>query len=154
MKMRFTTLSIMILAMCSCNTSIRDIEREQSKGTFVYVLPKPVSALLQQKINPKDTTYFILEQDSSRFIIFIAKAYQQALNYDWVKKTDRKLLLNHTYYPLLLGSDEAFAIKETGDEILDRANREKYYSYSHILMTAELYCVKFEQDGAIVSTGY
>jgi hypothetical protein len=152
--MRFTTVSIMILAMCSCSTSIRNIEREQSRGTFVYVLPKSVSDLLQQKIHPNDSTYFILEHDSSRFIIFIGRAYQQALNYDWVKKTDRKLLLNHTYYPLLLGSDEAFAIKETSDEILDLASREKYFSYSRIFMTAELFCVKFDQAGSIVSTGY
>ncbi len=116
----------MIVAMCSCNTSIRDIEREQSKGTFVYVLPKPVSALLQQKINPKDTTYFILEQDSSRFIIFIAKAYQQALNYDWVKKTDRKPFVESYLLPAFTGVGRSICDqRDQLDEILDRANREK-----------------------------
>jgi hypothetical protein len=143
-----------LLFLCiSCSSAKYAIRKEESKGSIVYVLPKTVSRQLSRQLVPGDTTYFILGTDTNTYSIFTGNTSSRSAIYSWIKTTNRKVFLNGRFYPLLLSSDEAFAIKETPNEIASLSKTNKYYLYTRPLIIGELSYVKFDYRGNIVKTG-
>jgi hypothetical protein len=69
--------------------------------------------------------------------------------------TNRKLLLEKRMYPIVVDFDGYFGVSETGDEILRKAMKNRYFEYKiHFSLYHYFYYVTFIRNGDILKKGY
>lgn len=86
-------LFLILMSMVGCKTV-------ENKDSIVYVLPNNVIKILEQRINGKyDNIYFRLSNDGDKYRIYYSYTNKNSYFNEWVKNTNRKILINKQLYP-------------------------------------------------------
>ena len=118
------------------------------------MVPSEVELLLQNEIKRKgQDVYFCLYADSGNYEITVAQINEKNKN-QYVSKTNRRLFIKGTFYPLIFDLDMIFGITNEPGEILRQYSSGQYLKTTVRYSIHEGFFVKFKQDGEIIKSGY
>lgn len=136
----------------SCS-STNEIAKE--KNTIPYLVQENVSELLESELSKHNSNvFFILNHlTADTFRIELIKNVNNGNLFATL--SNRKLLLAKKMYPVVLDLDGYFAASETGDKILKKAMKDKYFDYTiRFSLYHAYYYVTFIRNGNIIEKGY
>jgi hypothetical protein len=148
-------LFITLLLLVSCKTLNKATKNSEESSTIVYILPTSVEQLLENEISKdSNNVYMELWTNNDTCRIFL-NHFDEKIGLLWVKKSNRKLFLNGSLYPLIFDHDRSFAITDNVEELRKKIKIEKYPLLTRKLpIQHAAYYIIFTKNGKIIENGY
>lgn len=114
----------LIFLMISCSS-----HNIKENKIIPYIFPAHVDQAISGYSREKgEVSYFYLATYQNDWILYLVQCDSCKNKYNVIKNTNRKVLFHQKFYPLILLTDEAFAVGETVKEL----KNDNFNSYTHI----------------------
>lgn len=147
--MRIVILIFSILFFSCSSTNTRSVNKIDPNG-IVYILPGNVQEILLKK--NLNNSYFVLTKiEDLNFRIYV-ESYDKKSN--WIKNTNRYIVLSDNFFPLLFEFDNYFANAETAKEYIENYNNGIYQRTIITNSRENVYHIDFNIRGDILYQGF
>lgn len=113
---------ILLLFISGCKTT-------KIEESIPYILPRNIEWKLFNIMNKNDnriSCFYLIQKDEGKFEIYIIDGDFKTLNgYKYVEKSNRKVLVNDKFYPLVFNSDYIFGTSSNKMKIINLSERDR-----------------------------
>lgn len=124
MKKTFALQLIFSFCLVGCTT-----QKQYAKNKVIipYMMPNDITQTLSEAISDKKESYlfFTLSRNKRGDFSICIKDTRNFKNLNWTKNSNRHLLLNGKYFPLIFDYDDIFANSLSGKNLLIELEKEQ-----------------------------
>lgn len=135
---------MLIAWLTSCST----IQQHNKSSVIIpYILPIDITQTLSEAIKDKNEPdlFFTLDENRSGNFSICLLNKEGFSNSNWVKNSNRQLLLNGKFFPLVLKYDDYFAVFMNGKELLIEMKKEQSMISRSIQIIEHKECYEFQR---------